>query len=234
MQCVIICAGKGTRMRPLTNTTPKPLLEVCGKPVLQHVVEALPSEIDEIVLVVGYLQEQIREVCGQEYLGRAVTYVEQSNFSGGTGDALLCTKDIVSGTFLFMYADDIHGAPALAEAVKKDHAILSTTCDHPEDFGVIEQNEDGSLKGIIEKPSNPPSNLINIGGFVLNSSIFDYSIAADIDSGEIYATDYITAYAADNKIEVIQQNVWIPVGRPEDIAKAEQKLCPIKDIDSEA
>jgi len=70
MQCVIICAGKGTRMRPLTEHTPKPLLEVCGKPILQHVVEALPEEIDELVLVVGYLQEQIRSYCGDEYFNR--------------------------------------------------------------------------------------------------------------------------------------------------------------------
>ena len=90
MQCVILAAGKGTRMRPLTEHTPKPLIKVCGKPILQHIVEALPAEIDELILVVGYLEEQIRTFCGAEFCGRKVKYVTQGNSAGGTGDALRC------------------------------------------------------------------------------------------------------------------------------------------------
>ena len=77
MQCVIIAAGRGTRMRPLTDTTPKPLLKVCGKAVLDHIVEALPTQITELIIVTGYLGEQIREHCGEEFYVRPVTYLEQ-------------------------------------------------------------------------------------------------------------------------------------------------------------
>ena len=73
-------------MRPLTDSTPKPLILVCGKPVLQHIVEALPPEVDELILVVGYFKEQIKDFCGEEYLGKRVHYCEQANFAGGTGD----------------------------------------------------------------------------------------------------------------------------------------------------
>ena len=225
MQCIILCAGKGTRMRPLTEKTPKPLIKVCGKPLLQHVVEALPDEVDELVLVVGYLQEQIRDYCGDSFLGRRVTYVEQSNFSGGTGDALLCAKDVLRDRFLFMYADDIHGKEALAKAVLSKYAILTTYSDTAEEFGVISPKEDGTLDYIIEKPTDPPSNMINIGGFLLDTHIFEYSVSVSEEHGELLVTDMFSQFAQDYPVEIIQQNVWIPVGKPEDIKKAEAILC---------
>jgi bifunctional UDP-N-acetylglucosamine pyrophosphorylase/glucosamine-1-phosphate N-acetyltransferase len=228
MQCVIICAGKGTRMRPLTEHTPKPLIEVCGKPILQHIVEALPTEIDELILVVGYLAEQIQEVCGTEYLGKKVTYIQQENFSGGTGDALMCAKDIVKGKFLFMYADDIHGAAALQTAISHEYAILGIHSDHPEDFGVLMQNSDRTLEGIIEKPTDPQSTLVNIGGFVLNEKIFQYSVAVSAEHGEVLVTDMFTQFAQDYPVQIVEQDMWIPVGKPEDIEKAEAQLCPGK------
>jgi len=225
MQCVIICAGKGTRMRPLTETTPKPMIKVCGKPILQHIIEALPQEIDELVLVVGYLEEQIRDFCGNEYQGRKVQYMTQGNFAGGTGDALLCAKPLVQNTFMFMFADDIHGKEALAELVKCEHAILSAYSDTPERFGVIVQNEDGTLKEIIEKPENPTSNIINTGVFIANTDIFMYDVPVS-SSGELYATDMLTAYAKDHKLQVIEQKSWLPIGYPENIVDAEAVLCP--------
>lgn len=228
MQCVILCAGKGTRMRPLTESTPKPLIEVCGKPLLQHVVESLPAEVDEIVLVVGYLQDQIRHECGDVYCGKKVVYVEQEDFAGGTGAALLCAREALHGRFMFMYADDIHGAEALAKAVQYEHAILTTTSDHPEDFGVLAQNDDGTLSGIIEKPKDPQSNYINIGGFVLDEHIFEYTVAVSEEHGELLVTDMFTQYAQDYPVQVVEQSLWIPVGKPQDVKVAEAKLCPEK------
>lgn len=227
MQCVLICAGKGTRMRPLTDKTAKPLIKVCGKPILDHIVEALPSEIDELVLVVGYLDEQIRKYCGKEYLGRPVTYVNQEDYCGGTGDALMCAKDVVRGKFLFMYSDDIHGKNALKEVIKKDHAMLAMASDTPELFGVLAVNEDGTLKEIIEKPENPSSNLVNIGGFVVDDSIFSYEVPVS-HLGELLVTDILTAYAKDNPVTIIKQDLWLPIGSPEHITEAERILCPKK------
>ncbi len=223
MQCVILCAGKGTRMRTLTENCPKPLIHVCGKPILEHIVTALPGEIDEIILVVSYLKEQIMEVCGDTYCGRRVIYREQMNPAGGTGDALLCAKDVLRGKFLFMYGDDIHGSMTLQKAIKCDHAILGTHSDTPEKYGVLVSNSDGTLKEILEKPENPPSNLINIGGFVINTSIFKYAVPIS-KSGELYVTDMLTEYAKDNPVQILEQYLWVPLGCPEDIEKAERVL----------
>ncbi len=225
MQCVIIAAGKGTRMRPLTEHTPKPLIPVCGKPLLQHIVEALPPEIDEIILVVSYLEEQIRAYCGDVFCGRKVQYVTQENPAGGTGDALRTAAQLLQGRFLFMYADDIHGAAALKSVVSYPYAMLAARSETPEQFGVLELNADGTLKGIVEKPAVPPSNLINIGGMVLDTSIFSYEVPIST-LNELLVTDMVTAFAQDNQVAVVEQSLWIPVGKPDDIAIAEAKLCP--------
>lgn len=223
MQCVIICAGKGTRMRPLTDTIPKPLISVCGKPILQHIVEALPEVIDELVLVVGYKKEQIEAFCGTEFLGRKVTFVTQENFAGGTGDALMRAKDSVTGKFLFMFADDIHGKEALAKIVTLEDAILGAHSETPERFGVFVLHDDGTLKAIIEKPENPPSNIINTGAFVASPAIFKYTVPVS-SSGENYATDMLTKYAKDHTMQVVMQSDWLPIGYPENIAQAEAIL----------
>jgi NDP-sugar pyrophosphorylase family protein len=230
MQCVILAAGKGSRMLHLTENTPKPLVTVCGKAILDHIVEALPPEITEIILVTSYLEEQIKEYCGNHFHGRSVQYVSQDNPKGGTGDALMCVKDLVKENFLFMYADDIHGALSLSEVVKQDHAMLATKSDTPEKFGVLTLNEDGTLKEIEEKPMHPKSNLVNIGGFVINTDIFNYE-AEKSDSGEMYVTDMITAYAGKYPVKVIEQDLWIPIGSPEQLEIAETKMC-LSSIDS--
>ena len=225
MQCVIICAGKGTRMRPLTDTIPKPMIQVCGKPILEHIIDALPESIDELILVVGYKKEQIESFCGSEFKGRKISYAVQENFAGGTGDALLCAKGLLKGKFLFMYADDIHGKEALARVVQEEHALLGMRSETPERFGVLEQNEDGTLKQIVEKPEHPTSNLVNIGGFVVDPSLLSYGVEIS-QSGELYVTDMLNAYAKEHQVRIIEQDVWLPIGYPEHIVEAEAALCP--------
>lgn len=226
MQCVILAAGKGTRMRPLTDHTPKPLIPVCGKPILDHIIEALPAEITEVILVTNYLEDQIKDYYGPEWEGRTFKYVTQDNPAGGTGAALMCAKDLVTDKFLFMYADDVHGAEALAQVVKEDHAMLTTTSDTPEQFGVVFVNEDGTMKEIVEKPTHPTSNLVNIGGFVIIPEIFTYEAKVNEESGEVYVIDMLMSYAKVHPIKVIQQAVWIPIGNLDQLQEAESILCP--------
>ncbi len=218
MQCIILAAGKGTRLRPLTETTPKPLVEVNGKPLLDHIVAALPSAIDELIIVTGYLGEQIREHCGSEYSGRRVTYVEQVE-QKGTGHALWLCKDLVKGRFLYMFADDLHGEQDLARVTSYTRAMLTLTTDTPERFGIVVRNPDGTLAEFVEKPEHPPSNLASTGVFVLDEHIFEFTPTVET-KGEYYHTDMIREYAKHYPIAVVEQQTWIPIGYPEDIAKA--------------
>lgn len=222
MQCVILAAGKGTRLRPLTENTPKPLVKVAGKTLLDHIVEALPSAVDELILVTGYLEEQIKEHCGEEFHGRKVTYVHQAE-QKGTGHALWLCKDLIKGRFLFMFADDLHGAQDIARATSFTRSMLTLTTDTPERFGIVVRHPDGTLAQMIEKPDHPPSNLASTGVMVLDEHIFGYELKVE-RKGEFYLTDVIEEYAKDYPIAVVEQNLWVPIGYPEDIDKAERIL----------
>lgn len=224
MQCVILAAGKGTRLRPLTDTIPKPLVEVSGKTLLDHIVEVLPSAIDEIIIVTGYLEDKIKEHCGTEFHGKKVTYVHQAE-QKGTAHALWLCKDLLHGRFLFMFADDLHGANDIARVTSYTRAMLTLTTDTPEKFGIVVRYPDGTLAEMIEKPEHPPSNLASTGVMVLDENIFKYDPYAIETKGEYYLTDVLREYAKEYPIAVVEQSLWIPIGYPEDIEKAERILA---------
>lgn len=222
MQCVILAAGKGTRLKPLTDNCPKPLVKVSGRPLIDHIVEALPSAVDELIIVVGYLGDMIKEYCGTEFHGKKVTYIVQEE-QKGTAHALWLCKDLLRGRFLFMFADDIHGKADIARMTSYSRALLAKTSDNPERFGVIVRNPDGTLFEIIEKPTHPPSNLVSTGIMVLDDSIFKYEPQTPVN-GEYYLTEVIERYARDYPIAVVEEEFWIAIGYPEDITRAETIL----------
>lgn len=222
MQCVILAAGKGTRLRPLTENTPKPLVKVAGKTLLDHIVGALPSAVTELIIVTGYLEEQIVEYCGDEFYGRKVIYVHQEE-QKGTGPALWLCKDLIKDRFLFMFADDLHGADDIARATSYTRSMLTLTTKTPERFGIAVRHPDGTLAEFVEKPEYPPSNLASTGVMVLDRNIFDFEVKVE-RNGEFYLTDVIAEYSQKYPVAVVEQNVWIPVGFPEDVEKAEKML----------
>ena len=211
-------------MRPLTETTPKPLVQVAGKTLLDHIVEALPSAIDDLIIVTGYLEDQIKAHCGEEFHGRKVTYVHQDE-QKGTAHALWLCQDLLQGRFLFMFADDLHGANDIARATSYTRSMLTLTTTTPERFGIVVRNPDGTLAEIVEKPEHPPSNLASTGVMVLDDHIFEFDPFAKETKGEYYLTDVIQEYAAQYPIAVVEQQLWIPVGYVEDIERAEKLLA---------
>ncbi len=222
MQCVILAAGKGTRLRPLTENCPKPLVTVQGKPLLTHIIEALPSAVDEIIIVVGYLGHMIEAHYGSEYQGKKVTYVQQEE-QLGTAKALWLCKDLIQGRFLFLFADDIHGKDDLARATSFIRSMLVSTVSQPEKFGIVVRNPDGTLGMMIEKPEHAPSNCASTGAMVLDDHIFEFEPQTPV-KGEYYLTEVIERYAQKYPIAVVEQNLWIPIGYPEDIIRAETIL----------
>jgi NDP-sugar pyrophosphorylase family protein len=222
MQAVILAAGEGKRMQPLTFERPKPLVEVAGKPIIEHILEVLPKEIDEVIIVIGYKADMIRQRLGDEYKGKKIRYVFQW-MPAGTAHALSIARPFLTGKFLFLNADDIHAPEALEEAIKHPLAIVVAPHEEPHKFGVVKKNEDGTLHSIAEKPKEPEGNLVNTGGMVLDDRIFAER-AQRHDNGEYYITDPFSALAEKYPVMVIEQPLWIPVGSPEDIPKAEEIL----------
>lgn len=223
MQAVILAAGEGKRLWPLTLERPKPLVEVAGRPILEHIIDAFPSEIDEIIIIVGYKADMIRQHFGNSYAGRRIKYMEQTAPTG-TAHALALAKPLLGNSrFLFTYGDDLHGAGDIERALEHPLSILAARHQDPSRFGVIELNSDGTLANIIEKPKVPPTNLISTGVMVLDSHIFDYEPARH-ESGEYYLTNPLMQLAKDYPVMVVEQDFWIPIGYPEDVLRADEIL----------
>jgi bifunctional UDP-N-acetylglucosamine pyrophosphorylase/glucosamine-1-phosphate N-acetyltransferase len=218
MQCVILAAGKGTRLRPLTENLPKPLVEVGGKTLLDHIVEALPSSVDELIIVTGYLGHMIEEYCGSEFHGRKVSYVRQEE-QNGTAKALWLCKDLIRGRFLFLFADDIHGKEDLARATSYVRSLLVASVPNPEKFGIVVRNPDGTLGMMIEKPEHAPSNCASTGAMVLDAHIFEFEPETTV-KGEYYLTEVIERYAQKYPIAVVEQTKWIPIANIDDVESA--------------
>lgn len=224
MKAVILAAGEGKRMHPLTLDRPKPLVEVLGKPLIHHIWEVLPKAIDEVVVVVGYKREMLRDFLGSTFLGKRVTYVEQ-NEPLGTAHALrLCETHLKDEEkFLLMNADDFNGREGIARCIEHDMALLVHFVDDPRRFGVVVLNEDGTIKNIEEKPEHPKSNLVLTGVYVFTPKIFDYE-ATHTKNGEFYLTDMIEEYVKHHPMHIVESDFWVPIGYPHDIARAEEIL----------
>ncbi|MBI2507234.1 MAG: nucleotidyltransferase family protein [Candidatus Niyogibacteria bacterium] len=223
MKCVILAAGEGVRMRPLTLKRPKPLLLVGGKTIIEHIIDSLPKEINELIIVVGYKGEQIQALLGEEFRGLKVRYVWQDG-KLGTGHALrLCQPFLGREKFLMLFADDVYGRGVFEEMMKRDLSIAITEVEDPRKFGVILMNKDKKILEIEEKPENPKSNIVSCGAMILDERIFDYKPSRH-SNGEYYLTTMINQLIQDHDLFGISASLWIPIGYPEDIKKAEKIL----------
>lgn len=225
MQAVILAAGKGTRLRPLTYTTPKPLLSVGGKPILEYTLRILPKEITEIILIVGYLGEQIKEYFGDKYNGKKIQYANQQE-QKGTFDALKLVEPLLEKKFLILFADNLYHPDDLQKLIQYDNAVAVKTIEDPRPFGVCVLNKDGTLSEILEKLENPPTNLVNIGAYILTHDIFKEKVAIHSD-GEHLLPPMIGTLARKKKVHIVQSRFWHPISFPKDLAEAEKILPQI-------
>ena len=228
MKAVILAAGEGLRMRPLTLDLHKSMLPIFGKPLLHYIWESLPSSIDEVIVVVGYKRETIQSYLMDEYLGRKITYVIQSEKTG-TGRALqLCQSNLSSDQrFLLLYADDLHHRESIEKCLDYSQSLLVARVDNPKKFGVVTVNETGEIINIEEKPKQPKSNLAACGVYVLDQHIFSYEPLRS-SSGEYYLTTMIEQLIRDHQVFAVETKFWHPIGYPTDLETAKEVLLLLK------
>ncbi len=222
MQAVILAAGRGERMGKLTKNCPKPMLLIKNKPKLAWTLENLPKEISEVILVIGYLGEQIKNFFGEEYAGRKIKYVEQEKLNGSAG-AVRLAQPLIQGKFLVLMGDDLYLKSDLERMLKEDWAILVKEVQNAERFGLVSQDKNGYLTGVVERPHNQKEGLINTGAYVLQPEFFQAKLVP-ISETEYGLPQTLVSMYSKYKTKLIKATKWQPVGSPEDLKSAEKKI----------
>jgi len=223
MKCVILTAGRGTRMGHLCDDCPKTMLPVRGRPKLAYTMDALPDAIDEVIFVVGYLQEHIRAYFGDQYNGFNVTYVEQKELLG-TEHALRQAAPLLDGErFLVLNGDDLYRKEDLTSMLQYEYAVLAYHTKQAQEFGYIETYEDGSLRAIIEKPHVYKEGPVSTGTFVLESEYFDFPpVVKSAGSDEYGLPQTLVAAYPEIVVRVVHTDTWFPIGDAAQLSAAQE------------
>jgi len=234
MDGVVLAAGEGTRLRPLTAEQPKALVTVAGRPLLEHAFDALLSVgVDRLVVVVGYRGDQIVDHYGDSYRGTPVTYVTQADRLG-TAHALKQAIPVVSGPLVVLNGDNVCRAN-LDAAVERHRAtdaaatllVESVPREQATTTGVVETDEDGRVTGLVEKPDDPTSTLVTRGFYAFGSAIGPALDRIDpADRGEYEITDAIDdLLARGHRVETVTLEGWCHnVNEPADRERVREKL----------
>lgn len=227
---VILAAGKGTRMKELTDAIPKPMVEVRGRPILEYIIEGLRENgVGEILLIVGYRQEVIRSHFGDGAgHGLKISYVTQKT-QDGTGRVVELAKNFAAtDPFILSYGDILVPASSYAGLVElaEDDAVLTIRRAPEEEVskGGAVFVENGYVTDLIEKPRppQPTSCFYNAGIYAFTPDVFDYTARLELSArGEYELTDAIRAMVTDGR-EIRAEELtgdWADVRDPEVLAE---------------
>ncbi len=230
MKVVLPVAGKGTRLLPITRHTPKPLIRVAGRPVLDYVMDKLAGlDVEELIFITGHLKEQIESFVKDRY-GIPSRFVEQK-VQDGTAGAVALARDYICGPVLIVFVDTVFDADiSLANSTDADGIIWAKEVEDYQRFGVIVTDEDGYMKRIVEKPSEPISKLANIGLYFVRDwetlyQGIDHTLAAPKNKGEWYLTDAFQ-YMVDRGKKLLTARVdgWYDCGKVETVLETNRHL----------
>ncbi len=212
LTAVILAAGKSTRTYPLTLTRPKPLLKVANKTILEHNLEQLEGIVKEAIIIVGFKNDMIKNLIGNDYGEIKIQYVEQKE-QLGTAHALMQAKKFLKGRFILLMGDDLYSRKDIEACIKHKYCVLAKQVDDPENFGIFIV-ENNFLADVVEKPKHFVSNLANTAFYVLDNKIFDSEIQKS-ERGEYELTDLLKNLAKREKVNVeIVKDYWFPITYP--------------------
>ncbi len=233
MRCIILAGGRGTRLAPLTNRTPKSLLPIAGKPALSYTLKALPREITSLTIAVKYLGEQIKHKFGRKIGTVPISYVNLTSLRG-TMDALKQCKKYVKGQTLVLYGDDIYSKEDLEELLsqaKKNTAawhILVSKCEEAHRFGQVVIKDDRVIK-IEEQDAKKrlPKNeeyVTNTGAYVVDERVFAYK-PVKVSTGEYGLPQTLVDARKKIPLIAILGKKWLPLNTIGDYTRAQEILA---------
>ena len=219
MKVIIPLAGKGTRLRPHTHITPKPMLKIAGKPVIDYVMDDLRQlgNVTEVIYITGHLKEKVEDYARSKYPFDSV-FIEQK-IQDGTAGAVALARPYVDQPVFIIFVDTIFDADlSVVHHTDADGIIWVKTVEDYQRFGVVVSDADGNMTKIVEKPSTPISKRANIGLYYIRNwkllyEGIDWTLSQPKNKGEFYLTDafqYMIEHGA--KIKVIDVQGWYDAG----------------------
>ena len=233
MKAVVLAAGEGARLQPITATRPKHMIQVGGKPILEYCLNALSfSGITEVIIVTHYKGFAIKQYFGNgEEMGLDITYAEQAEMLG-TANAVNIVEPYINGDFVLVYGDLLFSREVMANIIRLFEsegpaAVMAVvSVEAPQSYGIVELENDKIIKCVVEKPEagKAPSNLANAGLYVVSEKIFNKikQTKASI-RGECELTEALSLFIEAGKpvlASKISKDDWIDVGRPWNLLEA--------------
>lgn len=224
MKCVILAAGEGKRMRPLTYTRPKVMLPVANKPLIEYnLINAISAGFDEFIFVIGYKSEMVRNYFqnGKNW-NIKIEYVNQGK-PLGTAHAIGILEKFVDD-FILLSGDTIFGVDDIKSISKENNTIGLFKVENPSEYGSVEIENERLVK-IYEKVSKPINKLINAGIYHFNKEVFDYIKKTKKSiRGEYEFTDTINSMASDYSLRVVNLKEWRDVVYPWDLLEINKEV----------
>jgi glucose-1-phosphate thymidylyltransferase len=231
MKVIIPLAGKGTRLRPHTHITPKPMLKVAGKPVMSYVLDELKKlgNVEQVIYITGHLKEKVEEYARSEFDIPSV-FIEQK-VQDGTAGAIALAKEYVDQPVLIIFVDTIFDADLTkVKSVDADGIIWVKEVEDYQRFGVVVTDKDGNMTKIVEKPKTPISKRANIGLYWIRNwkllfEGIDWTLKQPKNQGEYFLTDAFQ-YMIDKgaKIKVIDVEGWFDAGKIETMLETNEAM----------
>ena len=231
MKAIVLAAGEGRRLRPLTYTRPKCMIKVANIPIVEYAINSLKNAgIKDIVMVVGYKKEAVMEYFGDgKGFGVSIEYVEQSE-AIGTANAVYVAKELAGDKFLSLNGDvlidELYIKKFLEQTKDFDFAMAISQVDNPRDYGVVKTDSNSMVSQIVEKPEKNGNHNINAGIYLFNDSIFDAIERTErSERGEYELTDSLRILLKRESIRAVHvDGTWIDIGRPWDMLNANEIL----------
>lgn len=233
MNAIIPVAGRGKRLRPHTHTQPKVLMNVAGKPILAHILDALRNfGVEEITFVVGYLAEKVEQYVTEHYAFRSHFITQDEPM--GNGHAIYVAREYLTGPTLLVFGDTIVQGDLRAASRLPDSAIGVQAVDDPRAFGVVELDGDGFVRRLWEKPGVPPSDLAVVGLYMiqrpapLRAALEQLVAERRMVNGEYWLADALQIMIDSGEpLRSFPVDRWYDCGTPEALLRANHDLLQL-------
>lgn len=217
---VVLAAGEGTRLRPMTANRPKTMLPAADRPILEHVLDVLVEcGLEELYLIVGYRRERIQEYFGHRYRDVPITYIHQ-NKQLGSAHALLQAESETNGPILVLNGDRVIDERIVKDVLsgfEGDPTLAVLEHSTPTEYGAVKISGD-RLTEFVEKPETDDFRLINAGVYAFEPSVFDAISRTERRDGELQLSDVIETLMNDGRVEAVQTDgLWVDATYPWDL-----------------